>query len=294
MGLFKRGNTPKLVFFLLLAALLLLGTNLPLVMIQKESVASSSDESILTPNVVPRNRSKEDPVDESLDQEDPILINIIQQKYLERPPPPGPLKLTMVSSLSHPMLSGQFGQASRMETFFQGMGPGFFLECGAADGETLSNTLLLEMKHNWTGVLIEANPATYKGIRPRHRNVFSLNVCLSPSAHPATLSFNVVEDNLRSALGEGKGAVLAQCLPLYSILLALGNPTVHYLSLDVEGAEQAVLDSVPWQKVDVKVLTVESSHSSSNGIEAVMKKGGYTMEFKLGEDLVFVKNGYKP
>ena len=47
---------------------------------------------------MPRNRSKEGPVDESLDQEDPILINIIQQKYLERPPPPGPLKLTMVKN----------------------------------------------------------------------------------------------------------------------------------------------------------------------------------------------------
>ena len=25
-----------------------------------------------------------------------------------------------------------------------------------------------------------------------------------------------------------------QCLPLYSLLLALGNPTVHYFSLDIE------------------------------------------------------------
>ena len=28
-----------------------------------------------------------------------------------------------------------------------------------------------------------------------------------------------------------------QCFPLYSVLLALGNPTVNYLSLDIEGAE---------------------------------------------------------
>ena len=28
-----------------------------------------------------------------------------------------------------------------------------------------------------------------------------------------------------------------QCLPLGSLILALGNPTVNYLSLDLEGAE---------------------------------------------------------
>ena len=28
-----------------------------------------------------------------------------------------------------------------------------------------------------------------------------------------------------------------QCFPLYSFLLALDNPTVHLLSLDIEGAE---------------------------------------------------------
>ena len=43
------------------------------------------------------------------------------------------------------------------------------------------------------------------------------------------------------------------CLPLYSILLALGNPTVDYFSLDIEGAELGVLRSIPWDKINVKV-----------------------------------------
>ena len=28
-----------------------------------------------------------------------------------------------------------------------------------------------------------------------------------------------------------------QCFPLYSLLLAVGNPTIQYFSLDIEGAE---------------------------------------------------------
>ena len=43
------------------------------------------------------------------------------------------------------------------------------------------------------------------------------------------------------------------CLPLYSILLALGNPTVDYFSLDVEGAEYDVLKTIPYNEVDIKV-----------------------------------------
>ena len=43
-----------------------------------------------------------------------------------------------------------------------------------------------------------------------------------------------------------------QCLPLYTILLALGNPAVHFFSLDIEGAELPVLKTVPWDKVDIR------------------------------------------
>ena len=40
--------------------------------------------------------------------------------------------------------------------------------------------------------------------------------------------------------GDG-GLIDVQCFPLYSILLALGNPTVDYFALDIEGAELPVL-----------------------------------------------------
>ena len=35
---------------------------------------------------------------------------------------------------------------------------GFFVECGALDGELRSNTLTLERDYGWRGVLIEADP----------------------------------------------------------------------------------------------------------------------------------------
>jgi hypothetical protein len=36
------------------------------------------------------------------------------------------------------------------------------------------------------------------------------------------------------------GTYQVQCFPLYSLLLAVGNRTVNYLSLDIEGAELQV------------------------------------------------------
>ena len=50
------------------------------------------------------------------------------------------------------------------------------------------------------------------------------------------------------------------CIPLYTILLAMGNPTVDFFSLDVEGAESDILKTIPWRKVRIKVSLHHSIH----------------------------------
>ena len=60
-----------------------------------------------------------------------------------------------------------------------------------------------------------------------------------------------------------------QCFPLYSILLAMGNPTVNLFILDIEGFELAVLETIPWDKVDIEVLDVETN------LAGIFQKGNY-------------------
>ena len=61
-----------------------------------------------------------------------------------------------------------------------------------------------------------------------------------------------------------------------------------------------VLGSIPWDKVtgsqtllllqvDIRLLTVEFSHSDSDRIRNIMETAGYTLLFTVGEDMVFQK-----
>ena len=83
-------------------------------------------------------------------------------------------------------------------------------------------------------------------------------------------------------VAEGGEKMPMQCFPLYTLLLALGNPTVDFLSLDVEvcfkqidlfsvklhdfkGPELEVLETVPWAKVAQLLLFVINDHIPNQG-----------------------------
>jgi hypothetical protein len=43
-------------------------------------------------------------------------------------------------------------------------------------------------------------------------------------------------------------------------MLAIGQTKIDYFSLDVEGSEYKILNTMPWHKVDMKVITIYLFH----------------------------------
>jgi len=172
---------------------------------------------------------------------------------------------------------------------------GFFLEAGAHNFETNSDSLYWEIKHGWRGLLVEPHPLTFRYGLTKQRRAHSVQTCLSPEPRPATLLFDphgsVRNETLREAMSglvpeekvtAWKNANFEmQCMPLYTLLLAMGNPTVHHFSLDVEGAEFPILKTIPWDKVDIRALSVETYLAGrlypgdQKDLIAYMEKVGY-------------------
>ena len=89
-----------------------------------------------------------------------------------------------------------------------------------------------------------------------------------------------------------------QCFPLYSILKAIGNPRVDLFSLDIEGAEFQVLQTIPWDKVDIRVILVEVAHlgkvfeGNLKDFEDFLAAKGYKFYQSIEVDNLYVKNDF--
>ena len=93
------------------------------------------------------------------------------------------------------------------------------------------------------------------------------------------------ENSVRAMRGivseKTESSLTLQCVPLYTLLLALENPTVNWFILDIEGAEYQVLQTIPWHLVDIEMISVETDLAglvmpgSRQEIIHYMKSQGY-------------------
>ena len=120
----------------------------------------------------------------------------------------------------------QVGQSALVDKLLSRRRNGFFIECGAADGETYSNSLFFEMQRNWTGILIEANPLYYRALLRKNRRAYLLHACLSTKRRPATASIRL--SGLVSRISRHGKKV--NCFPLDAILESLNT---HHVDLSL-------------------------------------------------------------
>jgi len=161
-------------------------------------------------------------------------------------------------SKPHKTDRSQVGQSALVDKLLSGRQNGFFVECGAADGETYSNSLFFEMKRNWTGILIDANPTYHRALLKRNRRAYVLHACLSTERRPMAMYIRL--SGVFSVVSRGQtktGNTKVNCFPLDAILKAINVTHVDYFSLDVEGPELEILHTIDWSKLQVDVLSIE-------------------------------------
>lgn len=154
---------------------------------------------------------------------------------------------------------------------------GFFVESGALDGETASNTLYYE-KHGWSGLLIEPSPNSFTELVKKHRKAFSYRGALSPTWKSENLHFvNSAGDALDKVLPEDQIGIDVEAQPLTELMRRANRSTIDFWSLDIEGCEGVVLQHTDFKKIEIGVILIEMNRKGENNdtVDSVMREQGF-------------------
>jgi FkbM family methyltransferase len=168
-----------------------------------------------------------------------------------------------------------FGMDRRLAELMPWTG-GTFVEAGAHDGYTQSNTYFLERHRRWSGVLVEAVPeleARARRRRPRSHVIGCALVGPSFETSTARMSFG---DLMSTVGGDGRHAagglavtgrrgysVEVPAKTLESVLEEAGMQAIDLLVLDVEGHELDVLAGLDLARHAPRYMLIEALERAS-------------------------------
>lgn len=208
----------------------------------------------------------------------------------------------------------QFGQDRFVaEIVYAGKRGGYFVEAGAGDGLWISNTLLLERRYGWTGILIEPTSAfaalqrnrpscicDNSGLAGEEGTITMVETfdrgqaAISPAAKDNLLLSRSIKDRrpgdlatMNSYWGVAQRQYLIKARPLADVLKAHRAPKrIDYLSLDVEGFEFEILRLFPFDEYEFGCLSIERPRPE---LQSLLTGRGYIFRGRLGEDHVYIR-----
>jgi len=207
------------------------------------------------------------------------------------------------------MYISQIGQDKFIDEFFQKKEGLAFLDIGAHDGVSISNTFFLEKERNWNGICIEAQPSEFEKLKS-NRKCTCINV--SVSNYNGETDFISVEGyaNMLSGISDDYnpshrqrienevkiygGVINTIKVPvktLQSIMDEHNINQIDFCSIDTEGSEFKIIESIDFNKTEIKVFIIENNYGEKN-IENFLIEKGYVLYKKIEWDDVFVKEKY--
>ena len=150
---------------------------------------------------------------------------------------------------------------------------GFFVEFGATNGKSLSNTYVLEKSFEWDGILAEPARVWHNDLR-KTRNCKIDTRCVW-SASGATIDFREIPKHPQiSTIEKFKNAdshsnkrekanlYSVESISLNDLLNFHSAPrNIDYISIDTEGSEYDILENFNFDTYEVQIFTIEHSYT---------------------------------
>ena len=169
---------------------------------------------------------------------------------------------------------------------------GYFVEFGATDGVTLSNTLLLEAEYGWRGLLAEPARAWHERLRVNRAAIIDTR-CVTGSTGEIVV-FNETEwlevstidkwsaSDHHADLRVGGKRYNVETISLNDLLNNNNAPNeIDYLSVDTEGSEFEILNAFDFEQHRPKVITVEHNFTKMRTpIHDLLVRNGYRRKFE--------------
>jgi len=175
---------------------------------------------------------------------------------------------------------------------------GYFVEFGATNGKSLSNTYILEKKFDWQGLCAEPNPSYFTGL-VKNRTCTVRQDCIGQySGEQVEFIFANVYGGMKKHqfsdqhaekrqpfVDRGNTGVLTT-ISLHDFLLANNAPKqIDYVSIDTEGSEYEILKHFPFEKWDISLFTIEHNYTEQRGkIFELMTSHGYSRKMVEFDD----------
>jgi len=174
---------------------------------------------------------------------------------------------------------------------------GFFVDAGAADGETSSNTYWLEKERGWRGLLVEPD-LRHEIDRPKsiieryaigqHATV-SLARCVDPFLNSTLRDESVAVEHERLAVVD---RIDVESVPISWLLEKHAIERVDFISIDTEGTEIEAWKTLDLNRWRPKVAIIEYSTWALNDnlreLTLVLAKNGYERRHTTTYNGIFV------
>lgn len=166
---------------------------------------------------------------------------------------------------------------------------GFYVDSGANDAESISNTFFFDVCLGWKGLCVEPQPEYHAGIRSK-RSCKLIPKCISNEEHRLAMT----NEGAGSRVIGGDGA--SECSTLLSMLQSSEDwdpeRGVSLWSLDIEGYELTVLDSVDFASIKMDTILIED-HCHVRELSRKLDESGFVKFHQLPIDAVFVPRGFE-